>query len=341
MLGIFTDANDEKLYEIKTISNEQSLNVYYKSDIDSIIKKYNINRSEARDHVLKKPLILHCCHHKTGTVVIEKVLRTICSHFNLKYLYGPQSQLESDTDIWLEHHSKVDFSKIDRPIIGTHMIRNPCAIIVSAYEYHKNTIEPWANRKIKSLQGVTYREILNSLDIEEGLHFEMKNDLYLESSKNTIMDVYNWDYLRPNFLELKFEDLMTDYNRTLASMFKHYGFSREMIEKSLELAAKYNLRNKKGEDLQNNKHVTNKNLDLEKWKEYFRNQELIKKFQKIYPDDLFQKIGYIDDNPSTLTLEIEYGKKGRSVFLSDNEKQSLLKEKIWKTYNGENPFLIQ
>lgn len=312
-----------------------------KADVDAIIAKHNLNKYDTRDYTIKKPLIVHCCHHKTGTVVIEKVLRTIAPALGLKYQYCPQSQLEMDTDIWLEHHSKIDFNAIDRPIIGTHMIRNPCAIIVSAYEYHKNTIEPWANRKIKSMDGITYREILNKLSLEEGIIFEMKNDLYLESSKNTIMDIYNWDYRRPNFLELKFEDLMTDYDGTLSNMFKHYGFTREMINTSLDLAKRYNLRNKKSDDLVNNKHVTNKNMDLDKWKNYFKNQEIIKRFWKIYPDDIFNKIGYIGDNLNTLEECIETGRTSKAVFISDDEKMFLMKEKKWKKYNGENPFLIE
>jgi len=246
--------------------------------------------------------------------------------------------LEADTDIWLQHHSHVDFDKLDRPVIGTHMIRNPCAIIVSAYEYHKTTIEGWANRKIKILNGVTYKSILNSLDLENGVIFEMKNDFYVESSKNTIMDIYNWDYKRPNFLELKFEDLMTDYNGTLANMFKHYGFSKDMIETSLTIAKKFNLRNKKEEDLQNNKHVTNKNIDLDKWKDYFRNQNIIKRFWKIYPEDIFEKIGYVTDNLRTL----EYSSPDRPapLLLNSNTKKILKKDNLWKQYNGETPYVL-
>ena len=243
-----------------------------------------------------KKLIIHCCHHKTGTVVIEKILRNVCSHFGLKYQYCPQSKLEDDTDVWMEHHSHIDFTAIRRPIIGTHMIRNPCAIIVSAYEYHKTTKEGWANRKIKKLDKMTYKEILNSLNEKDGIIFEMKNTLYLESSKNTIMDMYNWDYENPNFMEFKYEDLMNNYNGTLANMFKHYGFTKDMIRTSLIIAAEYNIRKKDEKDLQKNGHITNKSIDLDKWKTYFNNPELIHKFRRIYPIDIFDKIGYPVDN---------------------------------------------
>jgi len=272
-----------------------------------------------KDPLEKKKLIIHCCHHKTGTVVIEKILRKVCEHYKLKYQYCPQTKLNEDTDVWMEHHSHIDFSKIDRPIIGTHMIRNPCGIIVSAYEYHKNTTEGWANRKIKTLSHMTYKEILNSINSQDGITFEMKNTLYMESSNNTIMDMYNWDYEMPNFLEVKYEDLMTNYNGTLANMFKHYGFTKEMIIKSLELASEYNIRNKNEINIQKNAHITNKNIDLDKWKTYFNNEDLINKFWKIYPENIFDKIGYPVD-------------KIKKV---DKNNKKIL----WNKYGGENPYL--
>jgi hypothetical protein len=264
-----------------------------KSDPEPTIKQ---SQQQPQLEMKPKKLIIHCCHHKTGTVVIEKILRNVCNHFGLKYQYCPQSKLETDTDVWMEHHSHINFAAINRPIIGTHMIRNPCAIIVSAYEYHKTTKEGWANRKIKKLEKMTYKEILNSINEKDGIIFEMKNTLFLESSKNTIMDMYNWDYEMPNFLEFKYEDLMTNYNGTLSNMFKHYGFTKEMIHTALIIAAEYNIRKKDEKDLQKNGHITNKSIDLDKWKTYFNNPELIQKFRRIYPIDIFDKIGYPVDN---------------------------------------------
>ena len=268
-----------------------------------------------------KKLIIHCCHHKTGTVVIEKILRNVCNHFGLKYQYCPQSKLEDDTDVWIEHHSHIDFSKINRPIVGTHMIRNPCAIIVSAYEYHKTTKEGWANRKIKSLNKMTYKEILNNLNDKDGLIFEMKNTLYIESSKNTIMDMYNWDYENPDFLEFKYEDLMLNYNGTLANMFKHYGFTKEMIHTALIIAAEYNIRKKDEKDLQKNVHITNKSIDLDKWKIYFNDLELIQKFRRIYPTEIFDKIGYPVDNLDLLEFSVPNSTPNPNPILNPNPKE--------------------
>jgi archaellin len=104
----------------------------------------------------------------------------------------------------------------------------------------------------------------------------------------------------PNFLEFKYEDLMTNYNGTLSNMFKHYGFTKEMIKKSLEIASEFNIRKKDDNDLLKNGHITNKSIDLDKWKTYFKDPELIQKFRKIYPEDIFEKIGYPVDNLNLL-----------------------------------------
>jgi hypothetical protein len=241
---------------------------------------------------MPKKLIIHCCHHKTGTYVMMKILRNVCNHFRLKFQYCSQKKLKNDTDIWMENHSKIDFSKINRPIIGSHMIRNPCGIIISAYEYHKITDEPWANEKIEKVDNMTYKNILNFLNEKKGIYFEMKNQLFRESSKNTIMDIYNWNYNMPNFLETKYEDLMSDFNGTLTRIFKHYGFTSTMITTALKIAAIHNIHNKDQIYLQNDIHITNKSFDLDKWKTYFSDSEVKSKFWGIYPRNLFSKIGY-------------------------------------------------
>ena len=163
---------------------------------------------------------------------------------------------------------------------------------LEGHEYHKKTNESWVNRKIKSLGKQSYKEIMNSLSNENGLLFEMKNELYVESSRNTIMDIYNWDYYKPNFLELKFEDLMVDFDGTLRNMFKHYGFSRDMIEESIKLSQSHNIRNKSKSQINNNNHITNKSIDLDKWKKYFDSEKILNQFKKTYPKDLFEKLGY-------------------------------------------------
>jgi hypothetical protein len=241
---------------------------------------------------MPRKLIIHCCHHKTGTYVMMKILRDVCNHFKLKFQYCSQKKLRYDTDIWMENHSNIDFSAIHRPIIGTHMIRNPCGIIISAYEYHKITDEPWANEKNQKLGNTSYKNAINILKEKDGIYFEMKNQLFRESSRNTIMDIYNWNYESPYFLETKYEDLMTDFNGTLTRIFKYYGFTTSMINTALKIAGNHNINTKDQTALDNDNHITNKSLDFDKWKQFFSDPELKHKFWEVYPSNIFTKIGY-------------------------------------------------
>jgi hypothetical protein len=240
---------------------------------------------------MSENLIVHCCHHKTGTVVVQNILKDLCNIFGLNFQNCFQQNLHKNTDIWVDQHSIVELDKIDRSLIGTHMVRNPCAVIVSAYEYHKKTREKWAKLKIKKIGNITYQEHINSLSQKEGILFEMKNELYLESSRNVIMKMYNWNYKTPNFIELKYEQLMSDFNRTLSIMFRHYGFDEDMVERALKMAEKHNIRNKNEKYLKSKIHITNPKIELDKWKEYF-DEEIKQEFNKTYPRDVFEKIGY-------------------------------------------------
>ena len=246
------------------------------------------------NNVSTNKLVIHCCHHKTGTMVMTKILHDVCKHFNLKLQSCSQKNLRTNTDVWIQHHSRIDFSIINRPIIGTHMIRNPYSIIISAYEYHKITTEKWANQKIKNLNNITYKEALNRFNKKDGIYFEMANKFFLESSRNTINDIYNWNYNMPNFLETKYEDLMTNFNETLTNMFKHYEFTVSMIDTALKIAEKHNINLKNPTLLKNSKHITNISIDLNIWKTYFT-PELKRTFLKIYPRNIFSKIGYYND----------------------------------------------
>ena len=120
----------------------------------------------------------------------------------------------------------------------------------------------------------------------------MKNNLYKESSRNTIMDIYNWNYESPYFLETKYEDLMTDFNGTLTRIFKYYGFTTSMINTALKIAGNHNINTKDQTALDNDNHITNKSLDFDKWKQFFSDSELKHKFWEVYPSNIFTKIGY-------------------------------------------------
>lgn len=247
--------------------------------------------------VRKKKLIAHMCHHKCGTHAIYHVLRDVCREFGWNFQYCPQHKLREDTDVWVENHSHIDFSKLThKEIIGSHMVRHPASLIYSASKYHKKTNEPWCRKPIANLGNMSYQGIMNGLDEEKGMLFEMKNEEFLESSRRTIRDMYAWDYDKPNFLEVRFEDLMSNFDEVLRNLFKFYGFTRGQIIKGLEIAQQHKLENIDKNELNREVHITNKNLNFEEWRNiFYNNNRLLKGFKKSYPREVFKKLGYCED----------------------------------------------
>lgn len=325
--------NSQPEKEIKKIS--QPLNKYdpYKNDED--IKGQNMSMKLYKNiPINNKKLIIHCCHHKCGSHALLHILRDISVNFGLKFQYCDQNHLEPDTDIWMENHSHIDFSKITRPIVGTHMVRHPISVIYSAHKYHQKTLEPWANKKVKDLDDKSYREIMSELNEEDGLVFETKNEIFLESSRRTLRDMYIWDYYRPNFLEVRFEDMMSNFDDVLRNMFKFYGWSKKEIIKGLEIAQKHNLENQNNTNINSNDHITNKTLDWEKWREGYNSKRLLQTFKKNYPEDIFNTLGYGNDKETKEKLRhIEGNYCPREKFLDEN----LLKKNInaFKKYTSK------
>ena len=148
----------------------------------------------------KPPLIVHCCHHKVGTVWFLHVLTAISRHYGLRLHVGPQSDLGPEDGIFLEDHSRIDPGFL-RPFRGSHMIRDPRDVVVSAYFYHLRTTEAWALEPREEFGGLSYQAHLQQLDRHEGLLAEIRR-----SASTVITDMTRWDYDDPRFLELRYED---------------------------------------------------------------------------------------------------------------------------------------
>jgi hypothetical protein len=228
---------------------------------------------------------------------------------------GKQKRLPPHADVILFGHSHIDLSRIDVPFLGIHVIRDPRDIIVSGYLYHCRTTEKWCvnsdfdishpivfpqvpysqeyrskNWKInylKSLGGFSYQENLRKLSRSEGLLFEMRH-----YGAWTINSMRAWDYGKSNILEVKFENLMRNYDDTFSSIFHHLGFSDADVNTCLEIAAKHDLGRKPIEEISQMEHVSSTNHT--RWREYFERQhkqQFIKKFDNVLID-----LGYEKDN---------------------------------------------
>ena len=124
-------------------------------------------------------------------------------------------------DIWSHNANKITPNEKDVKII--HLIRHPYEIIMSGLFYHKKCNEEWctnANKNTKAdninynFQGLSYQDKLNTLNIEDGINFEMEGRSY-----NTIIDMYNSNFYDYHFcINIKMEDLIIHFDETIAKI---------------------------------------------------------------------------------------------------------------------------
>ena len=186
-----------------------------------------------------KKLIVHCAHHKAGTVWITNVLRSISARYGLRFQVSNDwsETLLPATDIFVQNNSFVDIDKLSG-FRGSHLIRDPRDIVISGYFYHLWTNEYWSHIPMKKLLGdkdphwpyfsigefgeKTYQEYLKSQDQETGILTEIRR-----SAGYSLKHMADWNYSNPNFIEIKYEELMSDWEKEFTRLFTHYGFNQQ------------------------------------------------------------------------------------------------------------------
>jgi hypothetical protein len=111
------------------------------------------------------------------------------------------------------------------------MIRDPRDVVVSGYFYHLWTDEKWAHIPRDEWAGKTYQELLKSVDQSDGLIIEMRR--FVEKD---LQEMLAWDYALPEFIELRYEDVIADEAGLFSRMFQHYGFRPDAVERATQLA---------------------------------------------------------------------------------------------------------
>lgn len=236
-----------------------------------------------------KKLIVHCCYHKVGTAWFIRILSAVARYYGLKFQQCHQSYISRDTDIFLEYGSQVQPSKLPY-FLGSHMIRDPRDIVISAYFYHLWTKEEWANIPQSGLSGKTYKEYLNSFNQEAGLLAEMEG-----ISKEIIESMTQWDYSNPYFFEIRYEDIIRDEETTFYQIFKHYGFHEEAIQICLSIASKFSFKNKSKRKLGQVKGKSHlRSGQPKQWASMFTDTHK-KRFKELFGNVLI-KLGYEVDN---------------------------------------------
>lgn len=133
-------------------------------------------RSPFADPKAPAPLLVHCCHHKAGTVWIRRVLESVGPHYGWKLVTVTRDgkfRARPGRHFLLDPHSMINREELP-PFRGSHMIRDPRDMVISAYFYHLKTAEAWVHLPRERFGGRSYQEYLNSFDKEEGMAVQIR-----------------------------------------------------------------------------------------------------------------------------------------------------------------------
>lgn len=272
--------------------------------------RINWRNKNNKERKLNKPIFIFC-YHKSGTVLFNKILNNISVMYNLNYIqiYGYTDIIPAEADIVLFSHSIVSKRIFKNSFIGVHIVRDPRELIISGYLYHKRTKEEWCTtihnkinlnfpyiptfleqssevekiNYINSLKGTSYQAMLKNLSQEQGIIFEINN-----YSGWTIDCIDKWDYKNDKIMEVKFENIMKNFNEEFSDIVKWLGFKDDEIANIISSIQEYDISNFSKEDLKKNNHISNEGFS--KWEKYFSKTHK-RIFKQRYPQ-LLQKLSY-------------------------------------------------
>jgi len=234
-----------------------------------------------------RPLIVHSCYHKVGTHWFNNIFNVLASELNVRYQYCAQKDLQPDTTLYLDDHSKVDFSGL-RPYVASHMIRDPRDVIVSGYFYHLWCTEAWCTTPKNQYGNKSYQKVLQELSHNDGITFE------LEHAGATIRSMCSWNYHNTSVLEIRYEELIANEEVGFAQIFSHYGFTGQDHAIAMATAKRCSFSSVSGRRLgEEDRGSYMRNGLPGDWRRHFAADHK-KRFKELFPGVLV-KLGYEAD----------------------------------------------
>jgi Sulfotransferase domain len=222
-----------------------------------------VNKAE----IFPTDVLFHYTYHKCLTVYFTQITRHLGYEFHfpvtrvatqVSRLHDLINSTQNKQYIVLHNLHELDYSNLPTHR-GSHIVRDPRDIIVSAYYYHRWTKEPWcidpkydwnmitSNSLFSDLihkdksnwpVNVSYQNYLLTLDKELGIILEMlRNDAHFKHMRN-------WDYDNPDFIEIKYEDIIGNEVDIFEKIFKHYNLHPKLIDRGLYYVDYFSMKNK-------------------------------------------------------------------------------------------------
>lgn len=258
-----------------------------------------------------------CCHHKVASKLLRKVFRRVCRDFGWEFgsYSGFCAAAPTNAHVVVFDHSLVDLSSVGRPFAAVHVVRDPRDVIISGYLYHircteswctngtfdvtrpilyplvprsqEHRSEEWKEAYLRSLHGKSYQENLQGLSQDEGILFEM--DRY---GAWTVEEMLRWTNPPSGVREVKFEDIMQDFESTFRLIFEHFHFTPGQVESSLAIAAAEDINRMSDRQLTRNTHISSRSTS--RWQEYFTEEHKAAFVNRF--GDVLQRLGYEQSN---------------------------------------------
>lgn len=175
---------------------------------------------------MKNTLFAYFGHHKCSTRWILSIIVSACASMGLKWAdFHNPGMFDHDLRRCVEEagieflsytNANYDYVTNLDNFRGFHVIRDPRDIVLSSYFSHRysHSTKNWSELK-------KHRAKLRDVSKDEGLLLEMK---FREREFN---ELYNWNYMLPNVLEVRFEDLTQSPYKGFIEIFRYLGCLHE------------------------------------------------------------------------------------------------------------------
>lgn len=158
-------------------------------------------------------------HHKAATKFLSQILEDSCKMIGINHAaVANPAWIDFDFPRFISANSikclsyvnsNINFAQSLQFCRGVHIIRDPRDMAISAYFSHR-----YSHPLARWPELLDHRKRLDAIDLKAGLllDFQFTDDLVTDGYKISVFPAMrNWRYNNPSILELRFEDLLGDF----------------------------------------------------------------------------------------------------------------------------------
>jgi len=224
---------------------------------------------------LKRPRrkeVLHAGFHKCLTVYYKRIMDGLAEEHGIRRIKVRRQDLSRENleRLKQDHSGNLKVFHVDdvtedirqeffSGLRGSHFIRDPRDLVISAAYYHQVCGEKWCQFK---LDYILPNPVVDTLVSEHSLLEPNEEDTYQtyisrhNPEQAFIIEMFrmnhvfeamkNWNYDNPDFIEFRYEEIIGNESETFKKLFRHYGLPRSWVKSGVKLAEEFSLGNRKG-----------------------------------------------------------------------------------------------